>query len=171
MFWKDSKGNSMVKLKKYWVYIFAFVLFCFTIGFDRYTKNLAIESLKLNPYHVFPYFDFVYVENYGAVFGLFSDKPINFALISTISIVIILALIYYLLKKIPWIPVSLIIGGAIGNILDRYLYGYVVDFIKVGSFYVFNVADACVCIGAGLLLIIVLQESKNEEKKKISKAS
>ncbi|MCK5849170.1 MAG: signal peptidase II [Caldisericia bacterium] len=152
----------MVKIKDYRALFASLILFCAAIGFDRYTKSLAIKSLQLEPYHVFPYFDFVYVENYGAVFGLFADKPINFAFISIVSIFVILALIYYLFKRIPWVPVSLIIGGAIGNILDRYLYGYVVDFIKVGSFYVFNIADVCVTVGAGLLLLSVLKDSRNE---------
>lgn len=158
-----------MKLSKHFLSITSSIfLFSATIVLDRVTKHLALLHLPQSPVHVFSILEFVYVENYGAVFGLFSNQPINFAALSIGSIVIILVLLHLFFKKIPWLPVSLILGGAVGNIIDRYLYGYVVDFIKVGSFYVFNVADACITIGAGILFIIVLKEQKMEAKKEIS---
>ncbi len=143
-------------------------LFCATVILDRLTKQIALEYLPQSPVRVFSILEFVHVKNYGAVFGLFSNQPINFAALSIGSIVVILVLLRIFFKIIPWLPVSLILGGAVGNIIDRYLYGFVVDFIKVGSFYVFNVADACITIGAGILFIIVIKEQKEEPKKEIS---
>ncbi len=158
-----------MKLSKHFLIVTTSIfLFSAAIVLDRITKHLALIHLPQSPVHVFSILEFVYVENYGAVFGLFSNQPINFAALSIGSIVVILLLLRMFFKKIPWLPVSLILGGAIGNIIDRYLYGFVVDFIKVGSFYVFNVADACITIGAGILFIIVLREQKTEPKKEIS---
>ncbi len=158
-----------MKLSKHFLIVTTSIfLFSAAIVLDRITKHLALIHLPQSPVHVFSILEFVYVENYGAVFGLFSNQPINFAALSIGSIVVILLLLRIFFKKIPWLPVSLILGGAIGNIIDRYLYGFVVDFIKVGSFYVFNVADACITIGAGILFIIVLREQKTEPKKEIS---
>jgi signal peptidase II len=62
----------------------------------------------------------------------------------------------------PSYPFVLISSGAIGNILDRILYGYVVDFVKIGSFYVFNVADASITIGSLLLAFMLLTEKKDK---------
>ncbi|MDD4028525.1 MAG: signal peptidase II [Caldisericia bacterium] len=150
---------------------FPFLLFIGTIVFDRYTKNLAILHLPQSPFHVVSIVDFVYVENYGAVFGLFANKPLNFAAISFGSIVVIMVFLRVFFKVIPWIPVSLIMGGAIGNIIDRYLYGFVVDFIKVGNFYVFNIADACITIGAAILFVYVWIDSKKESKSSLKSSS
>jgi signal peptidase II len=153
----------MEKVKKVFLAILPCILFFSTIVLDRITKNLALIHLQNSSYHVFSILDFVYVENYGAVFGLFSNHPINFAAVSIGSIVVIMILLRIFFTRIPWIPVSLIMGGAVGNIIDRYIYGFVVDFIKVGNFYVFNVADACITIGAALLFLYIILDSKLEE--------
>lgn len=62
----------------------------------------------------------------------------------------------------PVCPFILISSGAVGNIIDRILYGYVVDFIKISSFYVFNIADASITIGSILLAIMLLTEKKDK---------
>jgi signal peptidase II len=162
-------GVGFMKLSKRFIVVAGSIfLFCATVILDRFTKQIALERLPQSPVHVFSILEFVYVENYGAVFGLFSNQPINFAALSIGSIVVILLLLHIFFKNIPWLPVSLILGGAVGNIIDRYLYGFVVDFIKVDSFYVFNIADACITIGAGILFIIVIKEQKEDSKKEIS---
>ncbi len=157
-----------MKLKqKYVQYSFGIMLFFAVLLIDRLSKNWVLKEIAYQPKTILPFVNFVYVENYGAVFGLFSNSNLNFALISISSIIVIIVMLIVFLKKIPIIPTSLIIGGAIGNIWDRYLYGYVVDFIKVGNFYVFNVADAAICIGAFLLLLnLFLEEKKNSNSSK-----
>ena len=157
-----------MKLKqKYGQYSFGIMLFFAVLLIDRLSKNWVLKEIAYQPKPILPFVNFVYVENYGAVFGLFSNSNLNFALISISSIIVIIVMLIVFLKKIPIIPTSLIIGGAIGNIWDRYLYGYVVDFIKVGNFYVFNFADAAICIGAFLLLLnLFLEEKKNSNSSK-----
>ena len=63
---------------------------------------------------------------------------------------------------------GLMLGGAIGNLIDRFTQGYVTDFISVGSFPVFNVADSCVTVGVGLLVLATILEENKQRKAKES---
>ena len=97
-----------------------------------------------------------YVRNEGIAFGLFQGVP---QLFTVTSILIVTGAIYFYLRHLPehdrWMPImlGLIVGGAIGNVIDRLRFGYVVDFIKTlgGRFPVFNVADSAVVIGVLLM--------------------
>jgi len=106
-----------------------------------------------------PFLEIVLVKNKGIVFGLFSGGNIgnNMLTISSIISVILITVIFCKFTNKTLIPIlSLIIGGAVGNILDRVLYGYVIDFIKIDSFYVFNIADASITIGSTCLVIYAI---------------
>ncbi len=102
-------------------------------------------------------FHFTYVENRGIAFGMFGGGRFFFILLT----LFVLAGLWYLYKKSPektlWLSwgMSLVFGGALGNLLDRIVRGYVVDFLdfRLIDFPVFNVADIAVCIGAVLLVI------------------
>ena len=108
-------------------------------------------------------------------FGMLKDHRWVFMVFSTIAIV---ALIVYLFRFRPesrWMQVSMamIIGGGIGNMIDRVLLGYVVDFIDFTliNFAVFNVADSFVCIGAGIMILcLVLDLIKEIKLEKAQKA-
>ena len=95
----------------------------------------------------------------------------------TVSTVAILAMIFYLLfaKDQPLfytVSISVIASGGIGNMIDRFFLGYVIDFVDVKYFAVFNGADSLVCVGAGLLCLAmvldIIKESKKEKQKKIN---
>lgn len=96
----------------------------------------------------------VYGRNTGVAFGLFQDMH---GLFTVTSILITLgaayAYVYHLPNRVPWIQVSmgLILGGAVGNIADRLRLGYVIDFISVGWWPVFNIADSAICVGVAML--------------------
>lgn len=100
--------------------------------------------------------ELTYIQNTGVAFGLFSGVP---QLFTVTSLLIVAAAIWFYLKHVeetsPWLPVSLglIVGGAIGNVVDRIRFGYVVDFIKTfdGRFPVFNIADSCIVVGVLLM--------------------
>ena len=136
---------------------------------DRLTKIWATNNLMNGNDVVIVknIFSFSYLENRGAAWGIFQGK-INFLLIMTIIIVI--GIIFYLLKyrpksKVMRIGLSLILGGAIGNMYDRGIYKYVVDFIcfhykDVYSFPTFNVADMSVVVGTILLVLSLLRDDK-----------
>lgn len=129
---------------------------------DRVSKFLVLgleENVK-----IFPFLEIVLVKNEGIVFGLFSNSNLGsgiFIIISIISVIILTLMFFYMFPNKTLAPVfSVIIGGAVGNIIDRIFYGYVIDFIKVDSFYVFNIADASITIGSIILIIYILLYGK-----------
>ena len=142
------------------------------VGLDQLTKWLAVTYLKGEA--SFPLWEgvlhFTYVENTGAAFGSFKDHRWFFMITSTVMIIALVA--YYLAARPKdWVTVTalaFITGGGIGNMIDRILLGYVVDFVDFTliNFAVFNVADAFVCVGVGLMCLALILESRAEAKKK-----
>lgn len=143
------------------------------VGLDQLSKWLVVTYLKGNP--SVPLWDGVlhltYVENTGAAFGMLKDHRWVFLIFSSVAI---LALLYYLIRHKPTDRVTYycllaIVGGGIGNMIDRVALGYVVDFIdfRLIHFAVFNVADSFVTVGAILLmvhlLLQIIAESKQEK--------
>ncbi len=137
---------------------------------DQFTKLLIIEYLMIPPRIIYinEYFNLVLTWNNGISFGLFNnDSKFNALVISVIGIGIVLFLIGLLsraeTKKLK-IGLGLIIGGAIGNIIDRGIYGAVMDFldIHIGNYHwpAFNIADSCITIGAIILVIDSLFSQK-----------
>lgn len=121
------------------------------------SKSLYVgESIKV----IDNFFSITYVKNTGAAWSIFADKG-YFVMI--VSIIIILGLVWYVYKNRPKdrlekIAYSLIIGGAIGNLIDRIVYGYVIDFLDFNLFGwnypIFNMADTFIVIGVILLMIL-----------------
>ncbi len=105
-----------------------------------------------------------YVENYGAAFGILQNRKVFFIIVTSIVIISIVFFLYknpYNLNKIMQIALSMLLGGSIGNLIDRIRLGYVVDFIsiRIGKGYdfpVFNIADTFIVIGTFLIIIMVL---------------
>lgn len=113
------------------------------------------------------FFNITYVRNTGAAFSIFSE---NTFLVMVISFMIIMGIILYISKnkpsnKIEKISYSLILGGAIGNFIDRIIYGYVRDFIEIDIFEwdypIFNLADVFVVVGV-ILLVIATWRGRND---------
>lgn len=138
--------------------------------FDFVTKLWIAEALGKNPFKVIDviggFARFRYVENRGAVWGIFSDPSHTVIpkIITGLSIVALIFVLYFFLKiksecALELTSLAFIIGGALGNIVDRVFRGYVIDFIelyiKTSSFPTFNVADSFICIGVGLLIISI----------------
>ncbi len=98
------------------------------------------------------------VHNTGIAFGLFRNQGIVLIIIPVIMIALLLYNFYHYkynnekLSRLYIVAVSLIIAGAIGNLIDRILYGYVIDFIDLRIWPVFNIADSAITVGAVLLL-------------------
>lgn len=141
------------------------------IGFilDRITKIYATNNFIENPYHGV-LFNFTYLENRGAAFGILQDKRILFLLL---TIVVVIGLVVYFLRtyktnhKMLNIAYAMIISGAIGNFYDRLVQGYVVDFLEFTffNFPIFNIADILVTGGALLLIIHMLFLEEKEASK------
>ena len=114
--------------------------------------------------------NFTYVENRGMAFGLLSDHRWVFMLFSTLGIALVGVYLWFYVKgKLGRTALALVIGGGIGNMIDRVAYGFVVDFIDFCAFdfwkWVFNIADSAVCVGAGLFILFLILDTVKEFKK------
>ena len=150
------------------------IIIALSIALDQISKQLVVHFLdRGNPLEIIPgVFRFSYVENRGAAFGMLDDQRWVFMIVSTVAIA---GLIVYLFKFAPKnmllrVGLSLVIGGGIGNMIDRIAYGYVVDFLDFCAFpsiwkWVFNIADACVCVGAGIVMLYFIIDIVKDAKK------
>lgn len=117
-----------------------------------------------------PYARIVHWHNTGAAFGMFQNASMVF---TVLAFIVIAAIIYYYphVENTDWslrLAMSMQLGGAIGNLIDRLRLGHVTDFISIGSFPVFNVADASISVGAVVLLLGVWLMERSEKKEKAS---
>jgi len=130
---------------------------------DQLTKIWVIQNFEFGEsIQLLPVFNFTYARNYGAAFSFLGDAGgWQRWLFTGIAVVVSIVLSVWLtrLQRQQWklsLALVLIIGGAIGNLIDRSLYGYVVDFLHVyyqqWHYPVFNIADCAITIGAGLLI-------------------
>ncbi|MDI3478220.1 MAG: signal peptidase [Thermoanaerobacterium sp.] len=132
---------------------------------DQLSKYFVVKYLK--PIGSFPIinniFHFTYVENRGAAFGILQNRTLFFIIIT----VIVGTILIYSIVKIPGstfykFTLSMILGGAIGNLIDRVRLGYVVDFIDFKFFpAVFNLADSMIVVGAFLLCYVLIFKNEN----------
>ncbi len=152
------------------------------VALDQLTKWLTIIFLP-QVGDSFPLwedvFHFTYVQNTGMAFGLLKDHRWVFMVFSTVAIIALLVYLFRFRPKSLWMQVSLamIVGGGIGNMIDRIRLGYVIDFLDFTliDFAVFNVADSFVCIGAGILIVYLIWDMieeirrDRESKKRLEK--
>lgn len=160
-------------MKRYVALLMSAVL----VGIDQILKVLAIEYLKpVGSYPIIPdIFHLTYVENRGAAFGMMAGQ--KWFLIWVTAIVILAAVIAVMAGKIKnttvLFSVATIIGGGVGNLIDRVYRGYVVDYVhlKIIDFAVFNFADICVTVGTAILLVYLLfYELKHRNKEAAGEA-
>ncbi|MCR1898978.1 signal peptidase II [Irregularibacter muris] len=141
-----------------------FLVIIFIVVLDQVAKYLAVLHIKPIPTYplIRDVFHLTYVENRGAAFSIFQDKQ---PFLITVTMLFTLFLIYYLIKtpknkNTLWFKISLtlIIGGAIGNLIDRIRLNYVIDFFdfRYINFAIFNTADSFVVVGTILLAGILL---------------
>ena len=129
------------------------ILAAVLVALDQLVKYLVVQNIPLGEHVPFlPYLlDLTYVENTGAAFSLFSDHTWILALISLVMSVLLALAVWKPLFRHPFgrTALALLLAGAVGNLIDRALQGYVVDMFHVlfMEFAVFNVADICVVVG------------------------
>jgi signal peptidase II len=161
--------------RKYWVLLIVCVCVLFV---DQWTKYAVQQRLglyqKVEVIHGF--FNLVHVRNTGGAFGIFGGErggfgSTFFVVVSVIAIGSILFLLVRLKEDEKTLPLSLslILSGAIGNLLDRLWYGEVVDFLDfyISSYHwpAFNIADSAICVGIGLMAIALLIQGHKESTK------
>ncbi len=144
------------------------------ISLDQYTKYLVRQNLDIwtetwVPWDwMLPYARIVHIPNTGVAFGMFQGFGDIF---SIVAIIVALIIIFYF-PRVPisdWslrLAMSLQLSGALGNLIDRLTIGHVTDFVSVGNFPVWNIADASITIGVVVLILGVWITEIEEKKKK-----
>lgn len=141
---------------------------------DQLTKWLAMKYLTLGmPKAIFPGFDLELRFNHGAAFSFLADQSgwqrwffVFFAVAVSIMLYIWLRRLSPK-RQLEGIGFSLILGGALGNLIDRILFGYVIDFIAIyirkpdWVWPAFNIADSAICIGVGFVMLSLLRKAEN----------
>lgn len=130
---------------KRWIY--AWIIISIII-IDQFVKYIVIKHL-INKIAIIPkILELEFVINTGGAFGIFNNYTM---IISVISSIIILTALFYsrtiLENDYFYMPIGLIIGGAISNLIDRIMYGFVIDFISISIWPVFNLADTAITMG------------------------
>ena len=141
------------------------------VFFDRITKIFFSNNLALQESWpvIRNFFHMTLVHNTGIAFGLFKNAGVVFIVIPAIAVILLGYNIYYYknneekLSRLYIVAFSLILGGAVGNLIDRILFGYVVDFIDFQVWPVFNIADSAITIGAVIIAIKCIPFSKLSE--------
>ncbi len=145
---------------------------------DRFTKSLVARTISLHDsIPVIPgLFQLTHVQNRGAAFGLFSDSPTEWKILmlvvfSLAALIVIVAVLWKSGQALnaTGVGLSLVVGGAVGNLWDRVISRYVIDFLDVyvGRYHwpAFNVADSAIVVGAFLLVIDILLAKHPQSKK------
>jgi signal peptidase II len=130
---------------------------------DRITKHLVVKGIDEGDVHKFlPGVQLVHVRNSGVAFGFFSGGG---ALVLILTLAALAALVVYFVMRparpLLWLPTGLLIGGALGNLVDRIASGSVTDFIKLPFWPAFNVADMSITFGV-LALLYVLEGPRRD---------
>lgn len=164
-------------------YIILAGIFSAILFLDQWTKHLVHTQFRWGESKpiVGSVFSLTYVRNKGAAFGMLNNAPEKFRKPFFLIIPLFaLGLILFFFKKLEedqlWVAValSLILSGAIGNMIDRARFGYVIDFLdfyyQKWHYPAFNVADSAIVIGVGMMFIHSFQQGREEAKAKAGKA-
>jgi len=164
---KTEKKGNLYKLS-------IFLTLCFLVAVDLWTKNIAVSSLSLGTTEEFflPFIDLLLLYNSGIAFGVL-DNNNQFQIYGLLitGIMIVSYILYLAFKETSYkkmLGFSIIAGGALGNIIDRAINGHVTDFLHLKinnfSFFIFNMADAFITIGAILIIYFELKTNSDESK-------
>lgn len=167
----------MSTLAKFRIYGIALALAIFAI--DQWVKNFVVEDLGLSRvgdhYPLLPFFDFTRTNNYGVSLGMFeaTSMEMRWILVGVTALISVVVSVWMLREKLlgDILALGMVLGGALGNIRDRFLYGYVIDYadLHIGDFrpfLIFNVADAAITIGVVIILaraLFMREKPSNEQ--------
>lgn len=166
-----------ILIQKYWailtIALVIAVLDQWTKGWVRANIQPGATWLPESLSWLSPYARLVHWYNTGAAFGMFKDASMVF---TVLAFIVIGAIIFYYpqVQQTDWslrLALSMQMGGAIGNLIDRIRIGHVTDFISVGNFPVFNIADASISTGAAVLFLGVYLQERAEKRAKAKVAA
>ncbi|WP_120076331.1 signal peptidase II [Aurantiacibacter odishensis] len=146
---------------------------------DQWMKDYVVNTLGLtrvgDHYPLLPFFDFTRTNNYGVSLGMFeaTSMEMRWILVGVTALIALVVLVWMMREKLlgEILALSLVLGGALGNIVDRYRFGYVVDYadFHIGTFrpfLIFNVADAAITVGVVIILaraLFMREKPSNEQ--------
>jgi signal peptidase II len=174
----DAGGSCLIFKKLVRSYWFLLIVSGLVILLDQLSKayiraNFVENVTQWAPWDwMLPYARIIHITNTGVAFGMFQGMNVVFAILATI---VSGAIIYYY-PRIPatdWIlrlALSLQLAGAVGNLIDRIFIGNVTDFISVGTFAVFNVADSSISVGVAVLILGVWIQELRAKKQAVAAA-
>jgi signal peptidase II len=170
----ELKTNTNNK-KDIYLCLFYCFLFVLLIAIDQFTKKIIDSEMYFNSRKIIipDFFSLHYVRNTGSAFSLFADKAWGIYMLSGVSIILGTAIFILMLKsstrgmKLISLSFCLLSSGAIGNLIDRVMLRYVIDFLRFDfgsyTFPIFNFADICAVCGTFLLIGIIIFDSKSFE--------
>jgi signal peptidase II len=134
------------------------------VALDQATKQLVVSNIERGEHvNIFFGLDLTNTRNTGVAFGAFEGAGLLVAILIGVSLALLLG--YFALHRdmsLLWLPVGLLLGGALGNLADRARDGAVIDFIDPVAWPAFNLADACIVIGVVMLLWVVEGRPKRD---------
>ncbi len=140
---------------------------------DQLTKNLWVRSFSEgHSFFEFGFGQLIHVRNSGAAFGIFAGRSVALKIIGTVGILTLVAIVLFARRRFPHlisrettVGAGLIIGGACGNLIDRFRFDQVTDFIDIGIWPAFNVADSAIVIGAIITGLSLLRLTRTEQNR------
>jgi signal peptidase II len=158
------KGSEM-RSRRLIAFAKALAVVVVVVVLDRITKHAVVSGIAIGDVHKFlPGVQLVHVRNSGVAFGFFSGGGV-LVLVLTLTALGVLV-VYFALRpqrRLLWLPTGLLVGGALGNLIDRIASGSVTDFIKLPFWPAFNVADMSITFGVLALLYVLEGPRKDRE--------
>ena len=141
------------------------LVFAVVVGLDQLTKHTVAQGIAFGEKKKFlPLIDLVHVRNTGVAFGFFSGGG---AVVLVLTFLALILLVTYLARRpdrpLLWLPTGMLVGGAVGNLIDRIDSGSVIDFIKLPHWPAFNLADTSITIGVFVLLWVLERPGKSRD--------
>ncbi|HEY40539.1 MAG TPA: signal peptidase II [Dehalococcoidia bacterium] len=148
------------------------ISFLLVVIADQLTKLWVRSYEEGEVIYQLGFFQFTHVQNTGASFGIFKGHSFTLMIVDIVGVILLLAMAFYVYRRLPYlvnllniIAFSLILGGTVGNLIDRLRLEHVTDFIDVGFWPVFNVADSAITVGVIVLAFSLIRLAVSERRR------
>ncbi|WP_205698411.1 signal peptidase II [Conexibacter sp. SYSU D00693] len=135
------------------------------LAVDQATKALVRADVERGSEDaILPFLDLVHTQNSGVAFGAFDGGGAIVVVLVAVALLALLAFfVTHLDQRLVWVPTGLLLGGALGNVVDRVVEGHVTDFLKLPAWPAFNVADIAITFGVLALLLVLESDGKERD--------
>lgn len=148
------------------------ISFLLVVIADQLTKLWVRSYEEGEVIYQLGFFQFTHVQNTGASFGIFKGHSFTLMIVDIVGVILLLAMAFYVYRRLPYlvnllniIAFSLILGGTVGNLIDRLRLEHVTDFIDIGVWPVFNVADSAVTVGVIVIVFSLIRLTIAESRR------